>query len=304
MILCSGEALMDALPDGAGGWRYVPGGGAFNTARALGRLGVETGYFGPLSTDAHGRALRGALAESGVATGLCPSSDRPTAVARVRVSPAGPSYVFEDTGTAGRMLEAADLPGLPGHVRALVLGGISLAAEPCGTAYETLAGRAGPGRLVMLDPNIRPAAIVDMPAFQARLGRLLARADIVKLSAEDLAWLHPDGAPAEALLAAGPALVVLTEGAAGARTWTRSGLAAACAAAPAEVVDTVGAGDTFNAGLLTALDRRGKLSRAALDRLGASDLVAMLDLAARAAAVTVGRPGADPPWPGELPTHP
>ncbi len=306
MILCCGEALIDMLPretaEGLPAFAPHPGGSVFNTAIALGRLGAPAGFFSGLSGDMFGRLLSEALADSHVRAELVHVSDRPTTLAFVSLLDGQARYTFYDESTAGRMLSQSDLPALPEEVRALFFGGISLVSEPCGTTYEALMTRAAAGRAVMLDPNIRPGFVTDAPAYRARLARMIALADIVKLSDEDLAWLEGPGAMADharALLGRGPALVVVTRGAAGATGYT----AAHEVYVPAPsvtVADTVGAGDTFNAGLLAALERAGQLDKARLARLGESELRSALNLGVHAASVTVSRPGANPPRSEEL----
>lgn len=307
MILCAGEALIDMLPrqtlTGEAAFAPRPGGAVFNTAVALGRLGVPTGFLCGLSRDLFGQLLVRALAEAGVDTGLCPRLDRPTTLAFVTLEDGQARYAFHDENTALRALTPADLRPLPQGVTALFLGGISLVSEPCGSAFAALAepGAAG-DRVVMLDPNIRPGFVRDEPAYRTRLARLMARVDIVKLSDEDLRWLapgRPEGAAIAALQAAGPALVLLTRGAAGAEAYHAGGVVQV-PAVPVRVADTVGAGDTFNAGVLAGLTRAGVLERAALRVLAPEVLAGALHLGVRAAAVTVSRPGADPPWAQEL----
>lgn len=307
MILCAGEALIDMLPrettGGEAAFAPHPGGAAINTAIALGRLGAACGVFSGLSTDLFGRILEEALTEARVDTRLCPRTPRPTTLAFVTLTDGQARYAFYDENSAGRMLTPADLPELPAEVAAILCGGISLMAEPCGSAYEALFLRAGHARVTMLDPNIRPGFITDEPAYRARLDRMIAAADIVKLSDEDLHWLEGPGDPlilARALVARGPRLVLLTRGAGGADAVTADA-AVHVPALPATVVDTVGAGDTFNAGVLAALAADGLLSRPALAALPEAALHRALGLAAQAAAVTVARAGANPPWADELP---
>lgn len=307
MILCCGEALIDMLPrrsaEGEACFAPYPGGAVFNTAMALGRLGAPSAFFSGISTDLMGEILEGALAAARVETRFLARSDRPTTLAFVRLADGQASYAFYDEGTAGRQLVIEQLPVLPDPVQALFLGGISLVHEPAAATYEALQAREAGRRVTMLDPNIRPGFIAGREAeYRARLGRMLARADVVKLSDEDLRWLAGDGdtaALARGILAQGPKLVFVTEGAAGARavTATRERFRAA---PPVAVVDTVGAGDTFNAGVLAALHEAGALGKAALADPPDAVLDAALALGVRAAAVTVGRAGANPPWRHEL----
>ncbi len=307
MILGCGEALIDMLPRrtaaGEDAFAPCPGGAVFNTAIALGRLGAPAGLLCGLSTDPFGRMLAEALAASGVDTALAIRSARPTTLAFVTLEGGEPRYAFHDENSAGRMIRPADLPPLPVAVTALFFGGISLMAEPCGTAWQALMEReAGSGRVMMLDPNIRPAFIADEAACRARITRMISLADIVKLSDADLRWLEGPGdiaAGAAAVLAKGPKVVFVTEGAAGAHGFTAAG-AVFAPAPPVGVVDAVGAGDTFNAGILAALHRAGALTKAGIAALPEATLRAALALGTRAAAVTVSRAGANPPWAKEL----
>ncbi len=197
MILCCGEALIDMLPreTTAGEAAFAPyaGGAVFNTAIALGRLGAPAGFFSGLSTDLFGVQLAETLAASQVETDLCARSDRPTTLAFVRLTNGQASYAFYDENTAGRLLAPADLPALPDRVSTLFFGGISLVNEPAAATYEALMAREAPRRVTMLDPNIRPGFIADAAAYRARIGRMIALADILKLSDEDLHWLEGPG---------------------------------------------------------------------------------------------------------------
>lgn len=301
MILCSGESLIDMVPQPDGMLRPLPGGAVYNTALALGRLGAPTAYLWPISRDGFGGALLGPLTQAGVDTARCPRTDRLTTLAVVSLAGGDARYSFYDEGSAGRMFADADLPALPPGLAALFIGGISLVPDPCGATIETLAARAAQaGVPVMLDPNIRPFFVGDEDAYRARLDRLFGLASIVKLSGDDLDWLWPGEsveAAAVRLMGRGVRLVLTTCGAQGAAAHTR-GLRLAASAVRVQVADTIGAGDTFNAGVLDALHRAGALG--ALDRLDEPTLSAALAHAARAAALTVSRPGADPPWAHEL----
>jgi fructokinase len=278
------------------------GGAVFNTAIALGRLGVPTGFFYGLSTDLFGDLLTNTLAASRVDSSLAPRSARPTTLAFVTLENGQARYAFYDENTAGRLLSDADLPALPPEVTALFFGGISLVNDPAAAALDRLQANACASRVTMIDPNIRPGFITDEPAYRARLDAMIARADIVKLSDEDLHWLYGPGdvsTLARRIVTAGPRLVFITEGAAGARAVTAT-QDRFVAATPVTVADTVGAGDTFNAGALAALHRAGCLTKPRLAALSDATLDAALTLGNRAAAVTVSRPGANPPWEHEL----
>jgi fructokinase len=306
MIVCCGEALIDMLPreTAAGETAFAPyaGGALFNTAVALGRLGVPVEFFSGLSADFFGTLLRETLAGSNAGTRYAHISTRPTTLAFVRLDEGQASYTFYDENTAGRMLSAQDLPMLDGHVTALLFGAISLIPEPCGSAYEALMEREHRNRVIMLDPNIRPDFIADKASHLARLKRMIAMADIVKLSDQDLVWFGETGNMddcARRWLELGPKLVVITSGPDGATGYTARHKVS-MGAEKVAVADTVGAGDTFNAGLLAALDLEGWLTKRGLEQLDEQPLRNALTLGTRAAAVTVSRPGANPPWAHEL----
>ena len=307
MILSCGEALIDMLPreSTAGEACFAPyaGGAVFNTAIALGRLGAPSAFFSGVSTDMLGEILADTLEASRVDTSLMARSARPTTVAFVKLVNGQATYAFYDEGTAGRMLSQDQLPDLPAGVQALFFGGISLVNDPAASTYEALQAREAGARVTMIDPNIRPGFIAGQEAvYRARIERMIARADIVKLSDEDLHWLMGAGdltALARQILASGPKAVFITEGAAGARAVTAS-QDRFVAATKVTVADTVGAGDTFNAGVLAALHEAGALTKSGVAALSDAVLDAALTLGTRAAAVTVSRAGANPPWRAEL----
>ena len=306
MILCCGEALIDMLPrtttQGEPAFAPHAGGAVFNTAVALGRLGAPTGFFSGLSTDLMGEILTQTLTASNVDTSLAARSNRPTTLAFVKLVNGQATYAFYDENIAGRLLSPADLPTLPARVNTLFFGGISLVNDPAAATYEALQARESGTRVTMIDPNIRPGFITDHAPYRARITRMMARADIVKLSDEDLHWLMGAGdltRLARQIIATGPSLVFLTEGANGARAVTAT-QDRFVAAQKVTVADTVGAGDTFNAGVLAALHRAKALHKPALATLPDATLDAALTLGTRAAAVTVSRAGANPPWAHEL----
>lgn len=307
MIVCCGEALIDMLPrestSGEPAFAPYAGGAVFNSAIALGRLGVPAEFFCGLSTDFFGDMLRSTLTASKVGTRFAPVSPRPSTLAFVRLVGGHATYLFYDENTAGRMIGEGDLPDLPDDAQAMLFGAISLIPEPSGSTYEELMRREHKRRVTMLDPNIRPSFIPDAAKHQARIRRMMAQADIVKLSDEDLAWFGEPGTAEETAtrwLDHGPKLVIVTAGSKGATGYTKNGRATVTPA-PVTVVDTVGAGDTFNAGVLASLYGQGLLSsKASLADLSEAQLTEALTLGARAAAVTVSRAGANPPWLREL----
>lgn len=306
MILSCGEALIDMLPrkttSAEEAFAPYPGGAVFNTAIALGRLGAPAGFLCGLSSDLFGEMLMASLAESGVNTDLAVISGRPTTLAFVRLVDGQATYAFYDENTAGRMLTPEDLPDLPDEVEALFFGGISLVVDPSGSAYEALQAREADRRVTMIDPNVRPGFITDEKAYRARIDRMIGNADLVKMSDEDLRWLYGEGSledRARAVLERGAKAVFVTEGASGASAYAAE-TSVRVTANKVKVVDTVGAGDTFNAGVLAALHRAGVLNKAGVTSLDADVLRAALELGAKAAAVTVSRAGANPPWAREL----
>lgn len=308
MLLCCGEALIDMIPTPTvnGEMGFVPhsGGAIFNTAIALGRLGVSAGLLTGMSTDLFGQQLTADLQASNVDTSLLIPSDRPTTLAFVKLVDGHASYSFFDENSAGRMLATAELPALPDAVTALYFGGISLACEPGADAYATLLEDAARCRVVMLDPNIRPGFITAPVAYRERLARMIALADIVKVSDEDLGWIYPDAGPFEDkvahLLRAGPSVVVLTRGGDGAVGYFADGGRVEVPARRVDVVDTVGAGDTFNAGFLARLSQLGLLEKAALAGISGEAMRDALTYGADVAAITVSRAGANPPWHQEI----
>lgn len=306
MILCCGEALIDMLPretaNGETAFLPLAGGSVFNTAIALGRIGVPTGFFSGISSDFFGDVLRDALARSNVDYSFAAISERPTTLAFVRLVDGQARYAFYDENTAGRMLSVSDMPFVDDGIDAMLFGCISLISEPCGSVYEALMAREAPNRVMFLDPNIRAGFITDRARHLARMKRMIALADIVKLSDEDLAWFGESGSHdqiAAEWLKLGPKLVVITKGAHGADAYT----AHATVRVPGvkvDVVDTVGAGDTVNAGILASLYNQRLLHKEAIADLSEDQIHAAVALGVRAAAVTVSRAGANPPWAHEM----
>ena len=301
MIVVAGESLIDLIVGADGRVDAIPGGGPYNAARTLGRLGRPVAFLGRLSTDRFGTILRAGLAADGVDLSLGPSTDQPTLLAVAELNAAGAAtYHFYHQGTAAPSLSAADVPdGLPATTSALHVGTLGLVFEPMATTIETLVASAPSDLLVMVDPNCRPTAIRDPDAYRARLDRILGRADVVKVSVDDVAWLDPGTDPGDAvrrILARGPAAVILTDGDAPVRLFTTT-RDTEIPVPSVRVVDTVGAGDAFGAAFLAAWTGGGR-GRAELADEAA--LVRATSFAIEVGTRTTTRAGAEPPTLAEL----
>jgi len=312
LIVVCGEALIDRIRG-----TDSPGGGPFTTARALARLGSPTQFLGRLSTDAFGQQLRDLLRTDGADLSLTTFGSEPTTLAIADVDSDGhAAYRFVIDGTSAPNLTPQMLPtSLSPDVTALHVGTLGLVFEPVGTTIAGLVEREHRNRLVMVDPNIRPSALSQVDGnqslsplagegrgggYRARLDRVIAESTIVKASDADVAWLCPGLdliSAARALLARGPNLVVVTLGADGA-FGVSAGAEARVAAPVVDVVDTIGAGDAFGAGLLAWLHDHDRLNRDL--HLEREELRAALDFACLVASITCTRAGADPPRRAEL----
>jgi fructokinase len=293
VIAVAGEALIDAHLDGDL-LRMFAGGGPFNTAVALGRLGTPVRFVGALSRDSLGTFLELKLRSAGVDTSCVARVDAVTPIAIVDNQRADPHYSFYLSGTAHEVLREHDLAPLPPGVAAVHVGTLALATNPPGDTVAAFAEHEARNRTLILDPNVRPATIGGRDSFMLRLERVAAVADLVKLSSADLAWLYPGRNSAEVagrLLSAGAGCVVVTDGAAGAAGWTDF-ISASAAAPTVTVVDTVGAGDAFGAGLITWLWRNERLDKTSIRRISAADLGAALAYAAAAGAAQCTRASA------------
>lgn len=308
MILCCGEALIDMIPKptSSGALGYVPhdGGASFNTSLALGRLGVRVGLLSGVSSDMFGQQIMSSLTANHVDSNHLVRSDRPSTLAFVQLTNGNAAYTFFDENSAGRILEFADFPEISGEVNAALFGGISLCQEPAASAYQELHAKIAKSDVVMLDPNVRANSIEDVSIYRARLEKMVGLSDIVKVSDEDLNWVFPGpeslNAKLKRLQSLGPTIVILTRGGDGASAFLTTGAEVHAPIEKVEVVDTVGAGDTFNAGFLAQLSELGLLTKAALKSATEDEVKSALAFGAKVAAVTVSRAGANPPWRHEL----
>jgi fructokinase len=308
VIVVAGEVLVDLVVRADGEVDARLGGGPYNAARTLARLGAATTFFGGLADDRFGRQLRGALDAEGVAIGVPAPSAAPTTLALVDLDQAGvASYAFYLAGTAAADVDYPPLAAAfaviqaeAGATTAVHVGALGLVMEPIGSAVERLVlSDVPPDALVMLDPNCRPGAIADRTAYLGRIGRIAARADVVKASVDDLGYLYPGSSPAEAaelLLAGGSALVLVTDGPRPATAFL-PGAVLSVEVPAVTVVDTIGAGDAFGGGFLAWWTSNG-LTRSDLKR---PPLVrTAVQAAVAVSAATCTRPGADPPTLADL----
>lgn len=295
-ILVGGEALYDLVIDDEERVTGHPGGGPFNTARTIGRLRQPVAFLGRLSTDRLGATHERMLDADGVDLDAVVRSADPTTLALASLDAGGSaswSFYVDGTAAAGLTPEAA-LAALPERLAALHVGTLGLVLEPLAAALEAVVQHLAGRTMVVVDPNVRPQVIGDEAVYRARLERVIARSDLVKLSEEDLGWLDPDRAPAaaaRALLERGPAAVLLTRGGDGAMVLTAEG-DTTIEPVGVEVVDTIGAGDAFGGGFLAWWTSHGHRR----DDLARADLVADgARFAAVVAARTVAQAGASPP---------
>ncbi|MDJ0638949.1 MAG: carbohydrate kinase [Paracoccaceae bacterium] len=297
MILCGGDALIDFVPvDHGGETAFLPraGGAVLNAATAVARLEEEVAFIGGLSNDLFGDILAAHLAREGIETGHISRSDADSTLAFVTLSDGEARYAFYDATSAGRhWTGAAELP----EAKALHIGSVTLIADPSASAWEDVATRARQSMVVSLDPNCRPGLIADKAAYAARIQRLAALSHIVRFSDEDFDYLYPDASEesvAADLLKGATELVLISRGADGATAFHASGRIDVDAQT-VQVQDSIGAGDTFHAGVLAALSKAGHLSAAGLTTLDAKTLRKALDFATTAAALNCAQSGCSPP---------
>ncbi|MFL9812985.1 carbohydrate kinase [Stutzerimonas sp. VN223-3] len=310
MYLVCGEALFDvfAAPAGSRSNRLnleaVAGGSPFNVAVGLARLGTPSALFAGISRDYLGQRLWQVLDEEGVDTRYLVPFDAPTTLAMVALGADGaPIYSFRGEGCADRLPREEHLSAPGNGIRGIHVGSYSLVTAPIADTLLTLVRRESGRRLISLDPNIRLNVEPDLLRWRERVEAFAELAHLIKVSDEDLALLYPGEAPeaiAQRWLQGPCELVVLTRGGAGAQLFSRRHGALYASAKAVTVRDTVGAGDTFQAALLSYLHTQGLDTAAALAQVEHDQLQALLAFAVQAAAITCSRRGPDLPYRYEI----
>jgi fructokinase len=307
MLLSCGDALIDFLPvtstDGREALVPVVGGSCLNIAVGMARLGAPAGFVGGISTDLFGRMIADHASASGVDLRYATRSDHQTTLAFVRTVDGEPQYGFYDAATASRnwvyRRGAIASDGMAfADIRAIHVGSTTLTHDVGAAQALAMVEDARGSVTISFDPNCRPNLVTDKSRYVDRMNAFAAKADIVRMSDVDFEFLDGAGdhAPrAASLIAAGAGLVVITRGIKGAQAWHQQAGVVEVQAPTVKVVDTIGAGDSFQAALLFALRAIGRIGRASLAQITPGELSRVLSFAADCAAFTCGRAGADPP---------
>jgi fructokinase len=302
MLLSCGDALVDFLPvtamDGRDAAVPVAGGSCLNIAVGMARLGAPAGFVGGISTDLFGRIVADHALTSEVDLRYATRSAHQTTLAFVRHVGGEPHYAFYDEATASRnwIYRAGSIPF--GEIEAIHVGSTTLANDQGAAQALAMIEDAAGSTTISFDPNCRPNLVRDKARYVAQMDAFAAAADIVRMSDVDFEFLYgggDQGERAKSLIAAGTSLVVVTRGIKGAQAWHREAGLVGVEAPVVDVVDTIGAGDSFQAALLFALRAIGRIKRDALAQIDADELGRALSFASACAAVTCGRAGADPP---------
>lgn len=302
--LVCGEALIDLIHDESNTWKAHQGGGPFNTAIALAKLGESVAFLGRLSGDSWGRSLENALLAAGVLPERIVPAAEPTSLAVVEVSDNGKAdYTFYLSDTSNFAWRTNELPASLNDYHLLHIGTLALVIEPSNEILLEWVKRCQDESLIMIDLNARPSVISDSSNYLALIKPWLSIADVVKASDDDLKFLYPDltwqAAVAEIFSQSHVSLFAITVGAAGAHLVTKE-VSVSAAAPKVPVIDTVGAGDTFSAGLISKLAASNLIEKNQLQNASTSQLQSALEFAVAAAALSCTKPGAQSPTRAEV----
>jgi fructokinase len=307
MIICAGESLIDMVSFATenGEVQYTPhvGGSILNSAIALGRLGANAYYCGAISNDTFGGLIEDCIRESRVQEDFIIKTNRPTTLAYADLDDQGiAKYTFVDEHSAGRLIDKDSLNPLINKIKsakALLVGGISLQSEPCGTSWQWLIEQTAGSCSIYFDANIRPDFIKDKDKYLERFEQLIRKVDVIKISEEDYSYLYgeQDFAKVSSVwLESGVKLILLTLGDKGVKAIYSDGKEISVGIEPVKAIDTIAAGDSFNAGLLFDLDKQKMLDQEKLASIETSTLKKALTFANQVASFTVTQKGANPPW--------
>ena len=307
MLISCGDALIDFVPtknaDGREAVMPAVGGSCLNVAIGIARLGAATGFVGGISNDMFGSMIADHAAASNVALGFATRSDHQTTLAFVRIVAGESHYAFYDAETATRnwTFRRGTIPF--DTVEAVHVGSTTLVNDQGAAETKALIADARVMSTISFDPNCRPNLVKDKPAYLTRMAEFTGSADLIKMSDVDFSYLfgaEPYQQHAGAMLGQGPSLVVITRGNNGAIAWHAKAGEIEVEAPKVAVADTIGAGDSFQAALLFALHKQGRLARQQLKDISSEELRRALSFAANCAGLTCTRPGADPPWGHEI----
>ena len=302
MLLSCGDALVDFLPvkavDGRDATVAVAGGSCLNIAVGMARLGAPAGFVGGISTDLFGRIIADHASASRVDLRYATRSDHQTTLAFVRTVASEPQYAFYDEATASRnwTYRPGSIPF--DEIEAIHVGSTTLANDQGAANALAMVRDAGGSVTISFDPNCRPNLVRHKARYVEQMDAFAAAADIVRMSDVDFEFLYGGGdyaGKAGSLIRGGASLVVVTRGIKGAQAWHREAGAVEIRAPAIDVVDSIGAGDSFQAALLFALRAIGRIGAKALMQMNSGELGRAVSFAAACAAFTCGRAGADPP---------